>query len=124
MNALPLDWFEADCDNGCNPIPGSKCCPTCDPPDNWYKRIGCKDHDLELFFGGAAADRMAIRVCAQCPVRPYCLEKGWDEEYGVWGGITEGQRRHLRYIMKLDHVSRRQRRRAIRELGTQPLNNN
>lgn len=117
----PLDWDEANCGNGCRPIPGSTCCPTCDPPENWYDLIGCKEHELDLFFGGAASDRIAVRICATCPVRPYCLEKGWDEDHGVWGGTTEGERRHLHSILRLDSVSRRQKRRAIREYASRPL---
>lgn len=115
-------WYEADCDNGCRPIPGTNICPTCEPPDDWYDRIGCKEHETDVFFGGAFASKIALRICSTCPVRGYCLEKGWEEDYGVWGGQTEGQRRHLRYVMKLDTVSRRQRRRAIRELASQPIN--
>lgn len=117
-----LTWLEADCDNGCRPIPGTNTCPTCAPPEDWLDRIACRDQSADVFFGGAAADKIAIKICATCPVRGYCLEKGWDEEYGVWGGIPEGHRRHLNYTMKLDMVPRRERRRAIRELAARPFN--
>jgi hypothetical protein len=33
------------------------------------------------------------RMCAACPVREKCFEAGWDDEYGVWGGSGEKQRR-------------------------------
>lgn len=116
------DWIEAECDNGCRPIPGTLVCPTCDAPEGWTKRAVCLDQPSEVFFGGAAADRIAVRMCEKCPVRAYCLEKGWDEDYGVWGGLTDGQRIKIRGLMQLDRVTRRQRRSAIRELASRPLN--
>lgn len=121
--SAPTWQTEADCNNGCKPIPGSNCCATCDPPDDWEDRIACKDHDLDLFFGGAASDRIAVRICAQCPVRPYCLEKGWSEEHGVWGGLTEGQRRAAHATIPEFRISRRDLRRAIRELASRPIPN-
>ena len=33
------------------------------------------------------------KQCAVCPVRDQCFESGWDDEYGVWGGSSEKQRR-------------------------------
>lgn len=113
-------WLEADCENGCTPIPGTTCCPTCDAPPSWYDRVACTEHSLDLFFGGAASDRVAVQICAICPVRPYCLEKGWDEDHGVWGGLPDHIRIRVRNVMKLEHVSRRQKRRAIRELASKP----
>lgn len=121
MSAQPATWLEADCDNGCKPIPGTTCCPTCEAPEDWYDRIACLDSHADVFFGGSAADKIALRLCASCPVRPYCLEKGWHEEFGVWGGTLEGQRRHLSYVIKIDHLPRREQRRTIRELGSRPL---
>lgn len=115
-------WVEADCDNGCAPLPNSTCCPTCDPPDSWLDRVACAEQTIDLFFGGQTADKLAVRICATCTVRPYCLEKGWEEDYGVWGGLTDTQRIKIRDLLQLDRVSRRQRRRTIRELASRPLN--
>jgi hypothetical protein len=33
------------------------------------------------------------KICAACPVREACFEANWDDEYGVWGGSGEKQRR-------------------------------
>jgi len=33
------------------------------------------------------------KICAVCPVREKCFESNWDDEYGVWGGSGEKQRR-------------------------------
>jgi WhiB family redox-sensing transcriptional regulator len=78
----------------------------------WQEAGACRDADLRLFFspdGGEdsgvepAAERRrrlrkAIRVCEQCPVRQLCrsyaLEHG--EKFGVWGGLTETERRRIR----------------------------
>lgn len=65
-------------------------------PEPWTEHAVCAQTDPEIFFpskgGGAAA---AKRVCAVCPVTKECLEyslaKG--EQHGVWGGLSDRQRR-------------------------------
>jgi hypothetical protein len=39
------------------------------------------------------ADRKAKALCARCPVRRKCLEYGFEEEFGVWGGVMPSERR-------------------------------
>jgi WhiB family redox-sensing transcriptional regulator len=43
-------------------------------------------------------DRDAKAICAGCPVREECLEYAmrWDQLCGVWGGLSERERRQLR----------------------------
>jgi len=59
----------------------------------------CSQVDPEAFFPerGTSAS-YAQRVCASCPVRQLCLD--WaldnDERFGVWGGLTEHERRRIR----------------------------
>ena len=50
----------------------------------------------ELFVRGAAQNR-AKQLCAGCPVRTECLAEALDNqiEWGVWGGMTERERRAL-----------------------------
>ena len=50
----------------------------------------------ELFVQGAAQNR-AKAVCTGCPVRTECLADALDNrvEFGVWGGMTERERRAL-----------------------------
>jgi WhiB family transcriptional regulator, redox-sensing transcriptional regulator len=55
--------------------------------------------DVEAFFpekGGST--REAKRVCTTCPVRAECLEYalGNDERFGIWGGLSERERRRLK----------------------------
>ena len=49
-----------------------------------------------LFVQGAAQNR-AKAVCMRCPVRTECLADALDNriEFGVWGGMTERERRAL-----------------------------
>lgn len=61
----------------------------------------CAGMDPDLFFPHALATReleFAKRVCAGCPVREVCLQDALDrgEQYGVWGGLSEDERRSLR----------------------------
>ena len=50
----------------------------------------------ELFVRGAEQNK-AKQVCAGCPVRTECLAEALDNqiEWGVWGGMTERERRAL-----------------------------
>jgi WhiB family redox-sensing transcriptional regulator len=49
-----------------------------------------------LFLSGAEQHR-AMSVCRGCPVRTECLADALDNrvEFGVWGGLTERERRSL-----------------------------
>jgi WhiB family redox-sensing transcriptional regulator len=68
---------------------------------DWRARAACRRPgvDPELFFPvkGASA-RPAKRVCQRCPVRAECLEfaLATRQEHGVWGGLSERERRRLR----------------------------
>ena len=36
-----------------------------------------------------------LQICKPCPVKAQCLEAGWGDPYGIWGGTTPAQRRSL-----------------------------
>lgn len=64
---------------------------------DWAARGACRTSDPdELFVQGAAQNR-AKAVCMGCPVRTECLADALDNrvEFGVWGGMTERERRAL-----------------------------
>jgi WhiB family transcriptional regulator, redox-sensing transcriptional regulator len=66
---------------------------------SWFDRGPCRQVDPELFFpdkGGSTRD--AKRICRSCPVRSECLEYALenDERFGVWGGLSERERRGLK----------------------------
>lgn len=62
----------------------------------WAARAACKGLADELFVRGQNQDR-AKAVCMTCPVRVECLEEALVNriEWGVWGGLTERERRTL-----------------------------
>lgn len=65
----------------------------------WTEHAACKDTDYELWFPKAGDNgQRAKRICAGCPVRQQCLDFAiTNEEYGIWGGMSEHQRReHIR----------------------------
>jgi WhiB family redox-sensing transcriptional regulator len=65
--------------------------------DDWTSRAACTNQKPdELFVQGAAQNR-AKTVCGGCPVRTECLADALDNrvEFGVWGGLTERERRAL-----------------------------
>ncbi|MEV5002677.1 WhiB family transcriptional regulator [Nocardioides sp. LML1-1-1.1] len=65
----------------------------------WQERALCAQTDPEAFFpekGGST--REAKKVCLTCEVRNECLEAalGNDERFGIWGGLSERERRKLK----------------------------
>ena len=48
----------------------------------------------ELWFSTKRKDvAAAVAACLECPMQAICKELGLAEEYGVWGGTTEADRR-------------------------------
>lgn len=65
----------------------------------WQADALCAQTDPEAFFpekGGST--REAKRICESCEVRSECLEYALenDERFGIWGGLSERERRRLR----------------------------
>jgi WhiB family redox-sensing transcriptional regulator len=70
-----------------------------DNPLSWQTDSLCAQTDPEAFFpekGGSTRD--AKKICASCEVRAQCLEYALenDERFGIWGGLSERERRKLR----------------------------
>ena len=64
---------------------------------DWTSLAACRGADPEeLFVTGAAQNKVKTR-CFSCVVRTECLADALDNqvEYGVWGGMTERERRAL-----------------------------
>jgi WhiB family transcriptional regulator, redox-sensing transcriptional regulator len=75
--------------------------PDEEPPSEleWQERALCAQTDPEAFFpekGGST--REAKRVCLSCEVRVECLEYALanDERFGIWGGLSERERRRVK----------------------------
>jgi hypothetical protein len=65
---------------------------------NWRASAACADYPDEVFFPHPNDDgRAAKRICAECPVARECLTEALTkrEEHGVWGGLTEHERRQI-----------------------------
>ncbi|MDR1851955.1 MAG: WhiB family transcriptional regulator [Propionibacteriaceae bacterium] len=64
--------------------------------ENWMVHAKCKGTNDEMFPEGSA-QKKARNVCQGCKVRLECLAEALDNqiEWGVWGGMTERERRQL-----------------------------
>ena len=63
----------------------------------WVSKALCRSADPDELFVRGAAQRQAAVICRHCPVMRQCAADALDNqvEYGVWGGLTERQRRSL-----------------------------
>ncbi len=72
----------------------------------WRQQAACAAADSRLFFGYQGEGQQERRrreaaakaICARCPVRQACAADALAhrEPFGVWGGLTESERRALR----------------------------
>ena len=94
---VPDDWFVDPVQLG---VPGVR--RPAEGDDNalaWQSDALCAQTDPEAFFpekGGSTRD--AKRICTSCEVRAECLEYALqnDERFGIWGGLSERERRRLK----------------------------
>lgn len=65
--------------------------------EDWAERAACREDRPDQLFVRGAEQNKAKAVCATCPVRTECLAEALDNEieWGVWGGMTERERRAL-----------------------------
>jgi len=63
----------------------------------WVRNALCRNADPDELFVRGAAQRKAATICRNCPVKRECGADALDNkvEYGIWGGLTERQRRTL-----------------------------
>ncbi|NBO46522.1 MAG: WhiB family transcriptional regulator [Actinobacteria bacterium] len=63
----------------------------------WASRGACTTGDPDALFVQGAAQHRAKIVCSGCEVRTECLAEALDSqvEFGVWGGMTERERRAI-----------------------------
>jgi WhiB family redox-sensing transcriptional regulator len=64
---------------------------------DWIARAACRTTDPDTLFVQGAAQNRVKNVCSGCAVRTECLADALDHrvEFGVWGGMTERERRAL-----------------------------
>lgn len=65
--------------------------------EDWARVAACRQTQPDQLFVKGAEQNKAKQVCAACPVRTECLAEALDNqiEWGVWGGMTERERRAL-----------------------------
>ncbi len=63
----------------------------------WAPLAACRTLEPDALFVRGAAQQQAKQVCIGCPVIAECLADALDNrtEFGVWGGMTERERRAL-----------------------------
>lgn len=63
---------------------------------SWVELARCRGAEDDLFPEGKQQKRAAA-ICLGCPVRQDCLIEALDNrlEWGIWGGLTERERRAL-----------------------------
>lgn len=65
--------------------------------EDWAPAAACRETQPDQLFVRGAEQNKAKQLCAGCPVRTECLAEALDNqiEWGVWGGMTERERRAL-----------------------------
>ena len=66
---------------------------------SWQLQANCLGVDPDLFFPErGASTKEAKAVCRGCTVREDCLEYALanGEKFGIWGGLSERERRRIR----------------------------
>ncbi|MEU6071918.1 WhiB family transcriptional regulator [Streptomyces sp. NPDC047082] len=63
----------------------------------WVESAACRSTDPDELFVQGAQQHRAKALCNGCTVRTECLAEALDNriEFGVWGGMTERERRTL-----------------------------
>lgn len=64
---------------------------------SWATRGACVTMDPDGFFVQGADQQAVKATCLACPVQAECLADALDNriDFGVWGGLTERERRRL-----------------------------
>ncbi len=91
----PGDWPEPG-QRLAEPTAPARPAPTAEERE-WTAHAVCATADPDLLFVTGAAQREVAKLCRDCPVQMQCLADALDNqiEFGVWGGLTERQRRAL-----------------------------
>lgn len=65
--------------------------------DQWSSKAACSGMSPDELFAKGAEQQNAKLTCRRCPVVAECLADALDNrtQYGVWGGMTERERRAL-----------------------------
>lgn len=74
-------------------------------PETWKRYALCRGLDTNLFFPESGRPQPWMkdlkRRCRVCPVQEECLAYGLFERFGIWGGLSEAERRKVQRSWKL-----------------------
>jgi len=81
---------------------------------SWRACAACADVPSDVFFPVGETGEALVQiarakaVCARCPVRESCLDFALrtNQQYGIWGGTDEDQRRRIRRRWRRSGTSR------------------
>ena len=70
---------------------------THDDDHSWVSRALCAGYEPDALFVQGASQRQVRQRCLMCEVRIECLADALQSgaNYGVWGGLTERERRAI-----------------------------
>lgn len=77
-------------------------------PYRWTDHAACRGSNPDTWYphGNRETDIAAAKqTCHSCPVRRACLEAGLGEPFGIWGGLTERERRRERRRRRQEHTT-------------------
>lgn len=80
--------------------------------ESWQAFANCLGVDPDLFFPErGASTKEAKQVCQSCVVREDCLEYALanGEKFGIWGGLSERERRRIRRQRALARAAQQSR---------------
>lgn len=62
--------------------------------ESWSPQAQCLGTDPDAFHPARRPQSVVRKICDSCPVRKLCLDYSIDNGMsGVWGGLTESERR-------------------------------
>lgn len=78
---------------------------TVNEDQSWTARALCANAEPDELFVQGAAQRQARSMCFSCEVRLECLADALNSRaaFGVWGGLTERERRAM--LRKYPHIT-------------------
>lgn len=67
-------------------------------PPEWTRKALCAEVDPEIFFPETGQKTTVVKnICKACVVKVECLEYSLQnkERFGIWGGLSERERRKI-----------------------------
>lgn len=75
-----------------------------DRPD-WHAQANCSGMDPEVWFPGRGESTKDLKaICERCAVQAQCRTAGLVEKFGMWGGLSERERRRVRSARRRERV--------------------